>query len=154
MVENLYKGVVFQGDLRLCWHGVLDEQFLQLQQLHDENSSNFVSVVMTIYFHESEKLLRNLRLLLMDRELSDYRKMEIHLKQMMGGSSSICAKRVRNVCIAFRSASGQSNHAGCLRALELLEQEYCYLNNKLHELFQIEQHRALASGVSYPAHHD
>ncbi|KAL3736786.1 hypothetical protein ACJRO7_025683 [Eucalyptus globulus] len=74
----------------------------------------------------------------MDRELSDYRKMEIHLKRMMGGSSSIGAKRVRNVCIAFRSASRQSNHAGCLRALELLEQEYCYLNNKPHELFQLD----------------
>lgn len=25
----------------------------------------------------------------------------------------------------------------CLRALELLEHEYCYLKNKLHELFQV-----------------
>ncbi|KAK3427698.1 pseudo histidine-containing phosphotransfer protein 6 [Eucalyptus grandis] len=141
--------------LALLFHqGVLDEQFLQLQQLQDESSPNFVSEVITIYFSESEKLLRNLRMLLMDRELSDYKKMEIHLNQMMGSSSSIGAKRVRNVCVAFRAASEQSNHAGCLRALELLEHEYCYLKNKLHELFQIEQQRALASGVRYPAQHD
>lgn len=44
--------------------GVLDEQFLQLQQLQDESSPNFVSEVVTIYFHESEKLLTNLRGLL------------------------------------------------------------------------------------------
>lgn len=25
----------------------------------------------------------------------------------------------------------------CLRALEILEHEYCYLKNKLHELFQV-----------------
>ena len=51
--------------LAILFHqGVLDEQFLQLQHLQDESSPNFVSEVVTIYFHESEKLLRNLRALL------------------------------------------------------------------------------------------
>ncbi|XWS16469.1 hypothetical protein CRYUN_Cryun34aG0090600 [Craigia yunnanensis] len=134
----------------LFHQGILDEQFLQLLQLQDESSPNFVSEVVNIYFHESEKLLRNLRSLLMDREFSDYKKMGIHLNQFMGSSSSIGAKRVRNVCVAFRAASEQNNRAGCLRALELLEHEYCFLKNKLHELFQIEQQRVLAAGVRYP----
>ncbi|KAF4387753.1 hypothetical protein G4B88_004080, partial [Cannabis sativa] len=134
--------------LALLFHqGVLDEQFLQLQQLQDESSPNFVSEVVNIYFHESEKLLRNLRNLLMDKEFWDYKKMGIHLNQFMGSSSSIGAKRVRSVCVAFRAASEQNNRAGCLRALELLEHEYCYLKNKLHELFQLEQQRAMAAGV-------
>ncbi|KAF4372345.1 hypothetical protein F8388_027018 [Cannabis sativa] len=137
--------------LALLFHqGVLDEQFLQLQQLQDESSPNFVSEVVNIYFHESEKLLRNLRNLLMDKEFWDYKKMGIHLNQFMGSSSSIGAKRVRSVCVAFRAASEQNNRAGCLRALELLEHEYCYLKNKLHELFQLEQQRAMAAGVRYP----
>ncbi|KAL2493471.1 Histidine-containing phosphotransfer protein 6 [Abeliophyllum distichum] len=137
--------------LALLFHqGVLDEQFLQLQQLQDESSPNFVSEVVNIYFHESEKLLRNLRGLLLDREFSDYNKMGIHLNQFMGSSSSIGANRVRNVCVAFRAASEQSNRPGCFRALELLEYEYCYLKNKLHELFQIEQQRILAAAVRYP----
>ncbi|KAI9110189.1 hypothetical protein K1719_018631 [Acacia pycnantha] len=142
----------------LFHQGVLDEQFLQLQQLQDESSPNFVSEVVNIYFHESEKLLRNLRSLLMDKELLDYKKMGIHVNQLMGSSSSIGANRVRNVCVAFRAATDQNNRAGhvpshflsCLRALEMLEHEYCYLKNKLHELFQIEQERALAAGVRYP----
>ncbi|XP_028779153.1 pseudo histidine-containing phosphotransfer protein 6-like isoform X1 [Neltuma alba] len=113
----------------LFHQGVLDEQFLQLQQLQDESSPNFVT----------------------DRELSDYKKMGIHVNQLMGSSSSIGANRVRNVCVAFRAATDQNNRAGCLRALEMLEHEYCYLKNKLHELFQIEQERALAAGVRYPA---
>ncbi|KAK8979259.1 hypothetical protein V6N11_000411 [Hibiscus sabdariffa] len=66
--------------------GIFDEQFLQLQQLQDESSPNFVSEVVNIYFHESEKLLRSLRSLLMDREFSDYNKMGIHLNQFMGSS--------------------------------------------------------------------
>jgi histidine-containing phosphotransfer protein len=48
----------------------------------------------------------------LDREFSDYKKMGIHLNQFMGSSSSIGAKRVRNVCVAFRAASEQNNRAG------------------------------------------
>ncbi|KAL2338156.1 hypothetical protein Fmac_012602 [Flemingia macrophylla] len=143
------------SDRRREQQGVLDEQFLQLQQLQDETSPNFVSEVVNIYFHESEKLLRNLRALLMEREFSDYKKMGIHLNQFMGSSSSIGAKRVRNVCVAFRAATEQNNRAGCLRALEMLEHEYCYLKNKLHELFQgIEKrdHRVCCFGFS-SVHH-
>ncbi|KVH98001.1 Signal transduction histidine kinase, phosphotransfer (Hpt) domain-containing protein [Cynara cardunculus var. scolymus] len=81
--------------LSLLFHqGVLDEQFLQLQQLQDQTSPNFVSEVVTIYFHESEKQLRNLRNLVLDRETWDYCKLGIHLNQLMGSSSSIGAKRV------------------------------------------------------------
>ncbi|KAL3633051.1 histidine-containing phosphotransfer protein 6 [Castilleja foliolosa] len=137
--------------LALLFHqGVLDEQFVQLQQLQDESSPHFVSEVVNIYFHESEKLLMNLRGLLVDKEFSDYKRMGIHLNQFMGSSSSIGAQRVRNVCVAFRAASELHNRAGCLRALELLEYEYCYLRNKLNELFQIEQQRILATTVRYP----
>lgn len=52
--------------------GVLDEQFLQLQQLQDETSPNFVIEVVTIYFGESEKLLRNLRTLLYVNKYMQY----------------------------------------------------------------------------------
>ncbi|KAK7270662.1 hypothetical protein RJT34_25978 [Clitoria ternatea] len=133
----------------LFYEGVLDEHFFQLQQLQDHTSPNFVSQVVNIYFNQSEKLLTNLRGLLMEKE---YKKMGIHLNQLMGSSSSIGAKRVTTVCLAFRSVTHQANRAGCvrcLRALEMLEHEYCYLKNKLHELFQIEQQRALAAGVRY-----
>ncbi|XP_016681481.1 pseudo histidine-containing phosphotransfer protein 6 isoform X2 [Gossypium hirsutum] len=112
----------------LFHQGILDEQFLQLQQLQDESSPNFVS----------------------QRKLSDYKNIGIHINQLMGSSSSIGAKRVRNVCVAFRAASDQNNRTGCLRVLEVLEHDYCFLKNKLHELFQIEQQRILAGGVGYP----
>ncbi|CAM8943252.1 unnamed protein product [Rhodiola kirilowii] len=137
--------------LALLFHqGVLDEQFLQLQQLQDDTSPNFVSQVVNIFFHESEKLLKNLRELLIDKELWDSNKMGIHLNQLMGSSSSIGAKRVRNGCVAFRAAAEQNNRLGCIRALEILEHEYCYLKNKLQELFQMEQQRMLAAGIRYP----
>ncbi|XP_013591201.1 PREDICTED: histidine-containing phosphotransfer protein 6 isoform X2 [Brassica oleracea var. oleracea] len=112
----------------LFHQGVLDEQFLQLQQLQDETSPTFV----------------------MDREFSDYKKIGLHLNQLVGSSSSIGARRVRNVCVAFRSASELNNRPGCLRGLEVVEHEYHYLKNMMHELFQLEQQRLLAAGVRYP----
>lgn len=127
-----------------CLQGVLDEQFLQLQELQDESSPNFVSEVVNLYFRESDKHLRNLRAILwvlfvcfklmiemilinmrftllffcsggflsMDREYLDYKKLGIHLNHFMGSSSSIGAKRVRNVCLAFRAASEQNSRVG------------------------------------------
>lgn len=55
----------------------------------------------------------------MDKEFSDYKKMGIHLNQFMGSSSSIGAKRVRNVCFAFRAASEQNNRTGYASSLPL-----------------------------------
>ncbi|XP_010537997.1 PREDICTED: pseudo histidine-containing phosphotransfer protein 6 [Tarenaya hassleriana] len=130
----------------LFHQGVLDEQFLQLQQLQDDTSPNFVYDVINIYFDESDKLLRNLKSLLMDREFSDYKQIRLHLNQFVGSSSSIGARRVRNVCVAFRTASEMNNRPGCLKGLELAEHEYNYLKNKMHELFQLEQQRLLAFG--------
>ncbi|KAI9071292.1 hypothetical protein K1719_021617 [Acacia pycnantha] len=131
-------------------HEVLDEQFLQLHQLQDHSSPFFLSQVFSIYFHHSENLLSSLRSLLMDKELSDLKKMGIHLNQLMGSSSSIGAKRIRNACLSFLASIRLNNRTGCLRAMEMLEQEYCYLKNKLQELFQIEQQRVLAARVRYP----
>lgn len=48
----------------------------------------------------------------MDREFSDYKKIGLHLNQLVGSSSSIGARRVRNVCVAFRSASELNNRPG------------------------------------------
>jgi hypothetical protein len=48
----------------------------------------------------------------MEREFMDYKKMGIDLNQFMGSSSSIGAKRVTNVCVAFRVATQQNNRAG------------------------------------------
>ncbi|KAJ0961352.1 hypothetical protein J5N97_000559 [Dioscorea zingiberensis] len=134
--------------IELLFHqGVLDEQFMQLQHLQDESSPNFVYEVVTLYFRESEKLLRNLRALLY--ECTDYKKMGIHLNQMMGSSSSIVVKHVQNISVRLYFRPQSSNWIGCIQSLEVLEHEYFYLKNKLHEFLQIEQQRVIAAGVRY-----
>ncbi|ERN03721.1 hypothetical protein AMTRI_Chr05g65860 [Amborella trichopoda] len=136
----------------LFHQGVLDDHFSQLQRLQDHDSPNFVVEVVSIYFRESEKLLTTLRALLLERECTDYKKMGTHLNRLMGSSSSIGANRVRNVCVALRTFSERSNRAGCINSLEQLEYEQCLLKSKLHELFQLEQQRLMASGLGYGYH--
>lgn len=40
--------------------GFLDGQFLQLQQLQDENNPEFVVEVVSLFFEDSERLLKDL----------------------------------------------------------------------------------------------
>lgn len=47
-----------------------------------------------------------------DRELLDYKKIGIHLNQLIGSSSSIGAHRVRNVCVVFHAISQQNSRPG------------------------------------------
>ncbi|EPS57798.1 hypothetical protein M569_17019, partial [Genlisea aurea] len=129
--------------------GVLDEQFLQLQELQDEASPNFVAEIIDIYLDESEKLLRSLREIVMVDKAWDHKKMGMDLNRLTGSSSSVGANRVRNICLVFRFASEQNNRVGCRRAMEVLEYEYGYLKSKLHEIFQIEQRRIIAGAVRY-----
>lgn len=81
-----------------------------------------------------------------ERELMDYKKMGIDLNQFMGSSSSIGAKRVTNVCIAFLVATEQNNRAGWV--------SYSSLDMTLSQLRHVDVTRytmpdtSLFSGVS------
>ncbi|KAG2380701.1 histidine-containing phosphotransfer protein [Vigna angularis] len=57
----------------------------------------------------------------MDREFSDYNKKGNHFNQFMGSSSTIGAKTVRNVCVAFRAAAEQNNRAGWVPFCKLFQ---------------------------------
>jgi len=40
--------------------GYLDEQFIQLEELEDDDNPNFVEEVVTSYFSDSARLIRNI----------------------------------------------------------------------------------------------
>ncbi|XP_044498152.1 histidine-containing phosphotransfer protein 1 [Mangifera indica] len=132
----------------LFMEGVLDGQFLQLQQLQDESNPDFVVEVVSLFFEDSERLLNDLTRAL-DQPNVDFKMVDSHVHQWKGSSSSIGACRVKNGCIAFRNFCEEQNTEACLRCLQQVKQEYYLVKNKLENLFRMEQ-QIVAAGGSIP----
>ncbi|KAB5556297.1 hypothetical protein OIU76_002927 [Salix suchowensis] len=128
--------------------GFLDDQFNQLQQLQDESNPDFVVEVVTLFFEDSERLLNELAKAL-EQQSIDYRKIDAHVHQLKGSSSSIGAQRVQKVCIAFRNYCEERNIEGCQKCLQQVKNEYSLVKTKLETLFKLEQ-QVLAAGGSIP----
>ncbi|KAE8658755.1 Histidine-containing phosphotransfer protein 1 [Hibiscus syriacus] len=94
----------------LFMEGLLDSQFLQLQQLQDESNPDFVVEVVSLVFDDSEKLLNELTIAL-DQPNVDFKKVDDYVHQLKG-CSSIGAQRVTNACVAFRNFCEVQNIEG------------------------------------------
>ncbi|XP_042424955.1 histidine-containing phosphotransfer protein 1-like isoform X2 [Zingiber officinale] len=141
---NLQRGYI--DYISALFHeGFLDSQFTQLQQLQDESNPEFVLEVATLFFEDSEKLLNELSRTL-DQQAVDFKKVDAHVHQLKGSSSSIGAQRVKNVCIAFRDICEETNKEGCLQQVK---QEFYLVKSKLETLFRLER-QILAAGGSIP----
>ncbi|XP_059652574.1 histidine-containing phosphotransfer protein 1-like [Cornus florida] len=128
--------------------GFLDDQFIQLQQLQDESNPDFVVEVVSLFFEDSERLLNELTKAL-DQQSVDFKKVDAHVHQFKGSSSSIGAQRVQRVCISFRNYCEEQNVEGCLKCLQQVKNEYSLVRNKLETMFKLEQ-QILAAGGSIP----
>ncbi|KAK7303183.1 hypothetical protein RJT34_14085 [Clitoria ternatea] len=130
----------------LITEGFLDGQFLQLLQLQDENNPDFVVEVVSLFFEDSERLLKDLTFALDQQQGVDFKKVDAHVHQLKGSSSSIGAQRVKNACINFRNFCEEQNIDACLGCLQQVKQEYCHVKNKLETLFRLEQQIVTAGG--------
>ncbi|XP_042021164.1 histidine-containing phosphotransfer protein 1-like isoform X3 [Salvia splendens] len=126
--------------------GFLDGQFSQLQMLQDETNPDFVFEVVSLFFEDSDRLLHDLSLAL-DQQNVDFKKIDAHVHQFKGSSSSIGAQRVKNTCIAFRSFCEEQNVEGCLGCLQQVKQEYLLVKTKLEALLRLEQQIVAAGGT-------
>ena len=129
----------------LLHEGFLDGQFTQLQQLQDESNPDFVVEVVSLFFQDSEKLLNDLPIAL-DQQNVDFKRVDSHVHQLKGSSSSIGPQRVKNVCIAFRNYCEEQNTDACLSCLQQVKQEYSLIKSTLETLFRLEQQILTASG--------
>ncbi|CAN1149856.1 Histidine-containing phosphotransfer protein 1, partial [Linum perenne] len=129
--------------------GFLDSQFAQLQLLQDESNPDFVVEVVSLFFEDSDRLLDDLTKALDPQQGVDFKKVDAHVHQLKGSSSSIGAQRVKNACVAFRSFCDEQNIEGSLRCLQQVKQEYYLVKNKLENLIRLEQ-QIVAAGGSIP----
>ncbi|KAK8712580.1 hypothetical protein V6N13_147816 [Hibiscus sabdariffa] len=132
----------------LYHEGFLDEQYTQLQELQDENNPDFVVEVVSLFFEDSERLLNELTKAL-EQQSIDFKRVDAHVHQLKGSSSSIGAQRVQKVCIAFRNYCEEQNVEGCLKCLQQVRHEYSLVKTKLESMFQLEQ-QILSAGGSIP----
>ncbi|XP_044477394.1 histidine-containing phosphotransfer protein 1-like isoform X2 [Mangifera indica] len=126
--------------------GILDDQFTQLQELQDENNPDFVVEVVTLFFQDTERLLNELARTL-DQQTIDFNRLDAHVHQLKGSSSSVGAQRVQTVCVLFRNYSEERNIEECLKCLQQLKQEFYFVKNKLETLFKLEKQILEAGGT-------
>ncbi|XP_061349487.1 histidine-containing phosphotransfer protein 1-like [Gastrolobium bilobum] len=137
---------LFDYTASLFQEGFLDDQFNQLQQLQDESNPDFVVEVVTLFFEDAERLLNELTKALGQANI-DFKRLDAHVHQLKGSSSSIGAQRVHTVCISFRNSCEEQNVEGCLKSLQQVKVEYSLVKSKLETLFKMEQ-QVLALGGS------
>ncbi|XP_050220524.1 histidine-containing phosphotransfer protein 1 [Mercurialis annua] len=128
--------------------GILDNQFTQLQLLQDESNPDFVVEVASLFFEDSERLLTDLTRAL-DEQVVDFKRVDAHVHQLKGSSSSIGAQRVKNACVAFRNFCEEQNAEACQKCLLQVKQEYYLVKTKLEALIRLEQ-QIVAAGGSIP----
>ncbi|CAI8617091.1 unnamed protein product [Vicia faba] len=94
-------------------HGILDDQFSQLQKLQDDSSPDFVYEVITLFFADSDKLLNNMSHALGQKDVN-FKQIDAYAHQQKGSSASVGAAKVTNICSAFRSFCEAKNLEGKL----------------------------------------
>ncbi|KAL4368539.1 hypothetical protein GQ457_05G018380 [Hibiscus cannabinus] len=139
----------------LYHEGFLDEQFTQLQELQDENNPDFVVEVVSLFFEDSERLLNELSEAL-EQQIIDYKRMDAHVHQLKGSSSSIGAQRVQKLCMSSGTTAKLGTSKGdlksqclihrCLKCLQQVKHEYSIVKTKLESMFQLEQQISNAGG--------
>ncbi|GJP39033.1 hypothetical protein CLOM_g23426 [Closterium sp. NIES-68] len=129
--------------------GILDDQFTQLQQLQDESNPEFVGEVIGLFFEDSVKLLDDLTQEVNEDPI-DFKKVDAHVHQFKGSSSSIGAQRVKALCIKMRGYCDEGNRAKCLSSLDKIKDEFNLVKDKLELMMSLER-KILAKGGKLPS---
>ncbi|XP_021908744.1 histidine-containing phosphotransfer protein 1-like [Carica papaya] len=116
--------------------GILDNQFAQIQALQDASAPNFVQEVIALFCNDAERIITELNKYV-GSENVDFTKLDSHVHQLKGSSSSIGAHRLKLACGDLRQASDDRNKERCIQALNIITREYCLLRNNFQTLIQV-----------------
>ncbi|CAL5440643.1 hypothetical protein HYC85_027265 [Camellia sinensis] len=116
--------------------GYLDEQFIQLEDLQDDANPNFVEEIVSLFYSDSARLIRNIDQGL-ENNPPDFDRLDDYMHQYKGSCSSIGAKKVKSECTQFREYCRAGNAEGCMRTFQQVKQEHTTLRRKLETYFQM-----------------
>ncbi|PSR91283.1 Histidine-containing phosphotransfer protein [Actinidia chinensis var. chinensis] len=135
MDRNLQRQIAYTRK-SLFDQGYLDEQFIQLEDLQDDANPNFVEEIVTLFYSDSARLIRNIEQAL-ENNPTDFDRLDDFMHQFKGSSSSIGAKKVKSECTQFREYCKAGNAEGCIRTFQQVKQEHATLRRKLETYFQL-----------------
>ncbi|KAF9613777.1 hypothetical protein IFM89_011501 [Coptis chinensis] len=116
--------------------GYLDEQFVQLEELQDDDNPNFVEDIVKSFFQDSVRSFNNIEKA-MESHPFDFEKLDKYMHQFKGSSSSIGAAKIKEESTMFREYCRQGSAEGCLRTFQQLKKEHAILRKKLETYFQL-----------------
>ncbi|XP_049356215.1 histidine-containing phosphotransfer protein 4 [Solanum verrucosum] len=145
--NNLHRQV---ASLRqsLFDQGYVDEQFIELEELQDDATPNFVEEVVTLFYNDSARFIHNIDQSLEEHPL-DFAKLDNYMHQFKGSSSSIGAKKVKIECTQFMVYCRAGNVEGCKRTFQQLKREYAVLRKKLEVYFKYARQAGPTETASY-----
>ncbi|KAF3625982.1 Histidine-containing phosphotransfer protein 1 [Capsicum annuum] len=91
--------------------GYVDEQFIELEELQDDATPNFVEEVVTLFCKDSARLIHIIDQTLENHPV-DFAKLDNYMHQFKGSSSSIGAKKVKTKCTQFMEYCRAENVEG------------------------------------------
>nr|XP_043613344.1 histidine-containing phosphotransfer protein 4-like [Erigeron canadensis] len=138
MEQNHMQKQITLAKNSLFEQGYLDDQFNQLEDLQDDANPNFVEEIVTLFYSDSMRLIRNVETALENYPL-DFYKLDDYMHQFKGSSSSIGAKKVKDECTQFQECCKAKNAEGCIRIFQKVKQEHATLKRKLETYFQISR---------------
>ncbi|KAH9562711.1 hypothetical protein CY35_05G086300 [Sphagnum magellanicum] len=77
----------------------------------------------------------------------NFKKVDAHVHQFKGSSSSIGAKRVKAVCIMLHMCCDRQDQQGCLLALEHVKREFDLIKGKLQTMLELEKQIVALGGT-------
>ncbi|KAI4380715.1 hypothetical protein MLD38_006876 [Melastoma candidum] len=130
----------------LLEEGYVDIQFVQLEQLVDNECPDFAQEVMVMYIEDSAKFVRNIERWLEEVPVN-FVELDKALHQLKGSSASIGANRVRIQVNRMRDLCKENNAESCKEALKDLKRERLELKDKMENYFQLPKVAAPSSSA-------
>ncbi|PIA64663.1 hypothetical protein AQUCO_00100254v1 [Aquilegia coerulea] len=134
----------------LISQGFLDDQFIQVEDLQDDESPSFAEEVAALYFKDSAKVLIVMEAAL-EKKPVDYSALDQLIHRLKGSSSSMGAAKVMQETLAFRDLCRERNADGCKEAFQRLKTEFETLKPKLQTYFQLARQARPAETADRPA---
>ncbi|KAF7851159.1 hypothetical protein BT93_L4420 [Corymbia citriodora subsp. variegata] len=115
---------------------LLDEQFIQLEELEVEGNPNFVEEVFTLYFRDSTKTLESVGQML-EKTPVEFDKVDRALHMLKGNSASVGASKVVNEVNRMRDLIEENHVESCNATYEQLKKEHDVLKEKMEAYLQL-----------------